>query len=370
MFSTQFDSSEDCGYVAKIINYLNSSDNFSLKDFKAVIRTLSNQATAVQEALQKPVVQPEIVSEQKSTTVQHNVTVPPLRPQPINPQPPKSVLPNVVEAEPVQVKKTEQQSETKNDKNNFGFFGRKKEKAEVVASTTHSGEQFGFAVPGMNEGKAEESSKVEKQKKGGFFGFGKKAIPGESEGKPKTDRNVSNTVQRPVPINSAPDKPPVTTANTGVGFVPAQNKTPDWKTPVGAGQYGATSVLNAGPIGQTTVLSQQVIGQTTVLNQVVVQKVTPYLYRKRTGEKIPLDKILFRVGTERSYVDYCVSDNSAVSHSHADIINHEGEFYIRDNNSTNHTFLNGQMIASNQEYKLENGAKIVLGNEEFSFHVQ
>ena len=81
-----------------------------------------------------------------------------------------------------------------------------------------------------------------------------------------------------------------------------------------------------------------------------------------------LDKILFRVGTERSFVDYCVTDNSAVSHSHADFINHEGTYYLRDNNSTNHTYLNGKMIPSNQEYPLENGDKIVLANEEFDFY--
>ena len=37
MFSTQFDSSEDCSYVARIINFLNNSENFSLKDFQTFL---------------------------------------------------------------------------------------------------------------------------------------------------------------------------------------------------------------------------------------------------------------------------------------------------------------------------------------------
>ena len=35
MFNTQFDQTENCDYVAKIINYLNSAPTFSLVDFKA-----------------------------------------------------------------------------------------------------------------------------------------------------------------------------------------------------------------------------------------------------------------------------------------------------------------------------------------------
>ena len=37
MFSTQFDQTENCDYVARIINYLNSAPTFSLTDFKSVL---------------------------------------------------------------------------------------------------------------------------------------------------------------------------------------------------------------------------------------------------------------------------------------------------------------------------------------------
>ncbi len=123
--------------------------------------------------------------------------------------------------------------------------------------------------------------------------------------------------------------------------------------------------------GETTVLSQGSIGETTVLIAIQEQTVQqPYLIRSRNNEKIMLDKPVYRIGKEKSYVDYFVSDNTAVSRSHANIINRDGVFYVMDTNSTNHTYVNGVMIQSNLETKLEQGTKIRLANEEFVFYLQ
>ena len=53
MFTTQFDQSENCDYVARIINYLNGSIGFSLTDFKALLDTIGGGATSV--PAQRPV---------------------------------------------------------------------------------------------------------------------------------------------------------------------------------------------------------------------------------------------------------------------------------------------------------------------------
>ena len=42
MFTTQFDQSENCGYVAKLINYLNSVQRFSIGDFKNFLQTIKD----------------------------------------------------------------------------------------------------------------------------------------------------------------------------------------------------------------------------------------------------------------------------------------------------------------------------------------
>ena len=70
---------------------------------------------------------------------------------------------------------------------------------------------------------------------------------------------------------------------------------------------------------------------------------------------------------DRNYADYCVSDNPAVSRSHARIITRSGKYYIWDNGSTNHTYVNGTMIPSNTEVELEFNSKVKFANEEYEF---
>lgn len=93
------------------------------------------------------------------------------------------------------------------------------------------------------------------------------------------------------------------------------------------------------------------------------------LVRVLDGEKILLDKPVFRVGKERSYVDYFVSNNNAVSRSHADLITRGTRYYIRDLNSKNRTFINGAPIEPEIETELADGDRVRLANEEFVFHV-
>ena len=122
--------------------------------------------------------------------------------------------------------------------------------------------------------------------------------------------------------------------------------------------------------GDTTVLSSVEYGQTSVLGAAEAKQLQqPYLVRTRNNEKIPLDKPVFRIGKERSYVDYFIGDNAAISRSHANILNRDGKYFVVDTNSTNHTYVDGTMILSNQEVPLSHGTKIKLANEEFEFRM-
>lgn len=114
-----------------------------------------------------------------------------------------------------------------------------------------------------------------------------------------------------------------------------------------------------------TILLNQECEETTVLKP----KKYAYLIRKSSGEKISISKPSFRIGKERNYVDYFIMDNSAISRIHADIITKENGYYIRDNNSTNHTYINGNVIPDNQETEICDGNEIVLANESFEFHI-
>lgn len=93
----------------------------------------------------------------------------------------------------------------------------------------------------------------------------------------------------------------------------------------------------------------------------------PILVRTLTEEKICINKPVFRLGKERSYVDYFVN-NSAVSRSHADIITRGNQYYVNDLNSKNHTYINGQQLPVKCEIEIHDGDRLKLGNEEFIFY--
>lgn len=94
----------------------------------------------------------------------------------------------------------------------------------------------------------------------------------------------------------------------------------------------------------------------------------PYLLRMSNYDQVDISKPVFRIGKEKSFVDYFVANNNAVSRLHADIIENAGNYFIRDNNSTNRTFVNGTMIEINQDVQLFDGDAIMLANEAFEFH--
>lgn len=93
----------------------------------------------------------------------------------------------------------------------------------------------------------------------------------------------------------------------------------------------------------------------------------PKFVRTSTNEVLSIDKPVFRLGKEKSYSDYFISDNVAISRSHADIISRDGQYYITDLNSKNFTFLNDEKLVPNQEIRLKDGDKIRLADEEFVF---
>lgn len=92
------------------------------------------------------------------------------------------------------------------------------------------------------------------------------------------------------------------------------------------------------------------------------------LCRMDTGESIPLSRQALRLGKASEQVDYCITDNPAVSRYHAAIVYKEKRYYIVDNHSTNHTKVNGSVIPPNFPVALENGDLISLADVKFQFH--
>lgn len=95
----------------------------------------------------------------------------------------------------------------------------------------------------------------------------------------------------------------------------------------------------------------------------------PYLIRKNSFDRTDINKPVFRIGKERSYVDYFVADNNAVSRIHADIITKNNSFFVKDENSTNGTYVNGNRLSPKEEVQVFDGDIITFANEEFEFHI-
>jgi len=95
----------------------------------------------------------------------------------------------------------------------------------------------------------------------------------------------------------------------------------------------------------------------------------PTLKRVFNGDVVKISKPVFRIGKERSYVDYFVSNSNVISRSHADIIVRDNRYFVIDLNSKNKTYVNGRMIMPNCEIEIFDGDTITLANEDFLFKV-
>jgi len=384
LFTTQFDQTENCDHVAQLINYLNTNTVLVLSDFKELLRTISGaqpQAKAapvaqksapVQQAAQ-PAVAPaptpvapvqNAVKPQASPAVPNNAPVqapvqkrapaPATNVPPVNKAPAPSAPQQKVETsnekpmswiylmqhynkENAAIYKAQQDA-----KKTKGAAPAAPAQAKPVPQKAAPATNAGFAIPG--------------QAAPGF------AVPGQA--KPVVQpapRPVAQPAAQPAPQPVAQPAPrPV--AQPAAQPAPQPVAQPAPQPVVQPAQ--ASMPLN---FGETTVLSAG-IGETTVLSGAMEPaKNEPHLIRTKNNEKIPLNKPVFRIGKERSYVDYFIGDNTAVSRSHANIIDHNGEFFVVDTNSTNHTYVNGGMIQSGVETKLSHGTKIRLANEDFEF---
>lgn len=96
-------------------------------------------------------------------------------------------------------------------------------------------------------------------------------------------------------------------------------------------------------------------------------KPVPHLIRKKTGETINITKSEFAIGKSHTKADYAIENNTAISRVHCIIVQRDGVNYIKDNNSTNHTFVDGVELQPGKEMLLKNKMTIQLGDEEFTF---
>ena len=79
-----------------------------------------------------------------------------------------------------------------------------------------------------------------------------------------------------------------------------------------------------------------------------------------------LDKEIFLIGKNEKEVDGVIG-MKCISRIHARITQEQDEYYLEDMNSTNGTFLNGQILEYREKVKLKERDRIAFGTVEYLF---
>jgi pSer/pThr/pTyr-binding forkhead associated (FHA) protein len=357
LFGSQYAPGEDNKYVAELISLLNGAAAFSLADFGAAVKRLQSEterAPAPAEPRYIPAPQyippPPVVSEPPPTPA---VSPAPARAdsQPVYAPPP---APPARQQEREWAPRAEEKSISlvqlllHYSKENKALYNAQKAKKAIKAIKAEGGTPR-RAKPDIEPESKRAPRQIKNAQAAPNAGF---AVPGvEAEPVKQGEAPEPRARAYAEPVRTAAPRPrqaPVQAYQTAAG--------PDAPAPRRQVSFGETVVLNAAAAGSTEDLDGGRLD-------------APYLIRSRSNEKINLTAPVFRIGKERSFVDYFIGDYTAVSRSLAVFTARGGEYFVADMNSTNHTYLNGEMIRSGVEMKLEHGSKIRLANEEFEFRL-
>lgn len=458
MFSTQFDTKENNDYVAKILNYLNSTPKFSVQEFSDLLDRL-------QEEDKKSTSSSSSIA---SSNLSAGMNVQVQSPQQINPQPSQQPMPQAYQsnlgqqnmymnAQPSHA--GGQQSSATYPQTANKATGQQQQQTPPAmnpkpAQAAEEPFKANFAIPNsgnksMHAPKSQEKKapevlpeddgeeitlyyllqhynkenaakyKAQKARKKALKEQAKKQNPKANKKDKKSKKSKKAPMQTDYSVPGAPNQyqvpgqmnTPYNQANNQVNPQWNQGNSSNPNMPYGQqgnpqGNFQANAGNNnmmqgqgqnypnysnpmqqsptenqytpqpdmstsTGPnFGETTVLGGQNPGETTVLGPVQQEVVSrqAHLIRVKNKEEIVLDKEVFRIGKEKSFVDYFISDNTSISRSHANIISRNGKHFIVDTNSTNHSYVDDEIIQSNLEIEIHDGSKIRLADEEFVFH--
>lgn len=382
MNDLEFDQSENCDYVAKIMMFIKRNANATPADFVCLLDELQKQSPTVQSVVApqapaapitppptqpKPSVPWSSPAPQQSAVVQQPVVAPqqpvvqqPVVQQPVVQQPaaPASfAVPQQTIAQPVKVKKAKAEPKQSDEKQMSLFYLLNHYNKDNVAI---------YKAQKKKQEAEPKVSKKEAKKKSANPSF---PIPGQAT--PPIANAVTSATSSTVPNPATPSVQQMTTPQPIVQPVqpvvapqPIAQPVQPMATPAPMPQYptaaGETTVLNAqGAAGDTTILG----AAGTTLGAM------PYLIRMQTQERINITKAFFRIGREVNYVDYNTYYNTAIGKSHANIVLRNGQAFIVDNASRNHTFINDNQIPPNVECPVKHGDRVCFANEVFTFYL-
>lgn len=313
IYGIKFEETENCAYVATVMNYINRKESFSPEGFLHMLEGLEGEKKAEtvlrqdrEDRKERVPIQPIIHTQNIQMTTANMFQIPQ------NAQAEAGML-SVAEIPETAVGEKEALVEKKASfKALFGKKNKKEKKQKPEKQKKGAQKSMGFQIPGTA---SQPSTPVGQQTQSGQQG---QIFP-----QPTSTQYVSS--QEPEKLEEE--------------------------------DFGNTVMMGENEDG-VTVMAGSGISEVTGVRQVV-------LTRLRNGQKMTIDKEIFRIGKSSSFVDFYIGDNRTVSRSHADILLQEQGVYIQDNNSMNHTYVNEKMVLAGERIPLSDGDKIRLSDEEF-----
>ena len=92
------------------------------------------------------------------------------------------------------------------------------------------------------------------------------------------------------------------------------------------------------------------------------------LTRTSTGDKLGFDSLPVTLG-RGSAADVRIAGNPYIGRVHMRLLERDGEFYIEDLRSSNHTYLNGVQLLPEEPTMIQDGDTISLAREEFTVSI-
>jgi type IV secretory pathway VirB10-like protein len=115
--------------------------------------------------------------------------------------------------------------------------------------------------------------------------------------------------------------------------------------------------------------TSKAVDETVILDDQDSSEAYLEYYENGLMTRVMLNKPSVIIGRLAGQVDFVVNNNK-VGKMHAEFIAQGGSVYVKDLNSKNGTYINGngQRITNNVPYPIQNGDKITLANSDFKLH--
>lgn len=351
IFSMQYSQEENSSYVTALMNHINRTDRLVLSEFLTLLAQLDEHTgKPIDEAVPKKTqtaMQPSSATTTQSSAAQAQPAL--LAQTPEHPEQAHSIPQEPVEIKTPVAPRSEQDEDVKN--------GNAKEKVQ-------KSEKKGFFLWGnksKNSVPKQESQKKSDIKKGNPVNYGF-SVPGmEQQPRATDDVQPEPASQAPSPIPQMASYSPQAREGN-----PAEQRTQPRL--VVAPVALAVAEHELPQLAEETMPLYEESDETVIMGQEGAGNLlTPQLIRKRNNEQILITKPLFRIGRDDDFNDYAVIGNRHVGHTHCHIVSRDGEYFVVDDNSKNHTRVNGETILPGTEYKLAHGYTVTAADEEFEF---